>query len=625
MEWSPDHIKVIGKLERAILTGGLFAVAMPRGSGKTALCEAGATWALLYGHRSFVAFVGADAQGAIDSLASIRMELETNEILAEDFPEVCFPIAKLDRANQKRLLYRGRHVRVTMSSDELILPDLPGAPSASGIIRVAGITGRIRGMKTKRSDGRTARPDLVIVDDPQTDESARSLTQCEARRAVIGGAILGLAGPGKKIAGVMPCTVIQPGDVADEFLNDKLHPEWNGERCKALYGMPEDLQWWHETYKPVLDASYTAGRGVALATELYLANRERADKGSVPGWEQRYEHDEASAIQSAMNIYLSNPQKFWSEHQNDPRPIHKPRENEIKPEDVAGRFAGFERLTLPIGVQHVTAMIDVQDRVLFYTVCGWAEDFTGWVVDYGTFPDQKRLHFSYADARHVLSDYCKVDGVDAQIYAGLRELATVILSREYKREDSALLSCERLLIDANYRTDTIYAFCRASAWPTIVTPSHGRYVGAGSRPFAEYRAKAGDRIGTNWRLPNVQGRRSSRYVLFDANYWKTFVADRFRVGMGGTGALSLFGTSAAQHRLFAEHCTAEAPDRKTSEKTGRTCEEWSMKTGRSDNHWFDTLVGCAVGASMQGCALPGQISARDSGRRRVSLPQRRVS
>ena len=35
LPWSPDHIKVIAKIEQAVLEGGLFAMAMSRGSGKT--------------------------------------------------------------------------------------------------------------------------------------------------------------------------------------------------------------------------------------------------------------------------------------------------------------------------------------------------------------------------------------------------------------------------------------------------------------------------------------------------------------------------------------------------------------------------------------------------------------
>jgi len=40
-----------------------------------------------------------------------------------------------------------------------------GTSKASGaIIKVAGITGRIRGMKYKRADSRTVRPTLVVLD-----------------------------------------------------------------------------------------------------------------------------------------------------------------------------------------------------------------------------------------------------------------------------------------------------------------------------------------------------------------------------------------------------------------------------------------------------------------------------
>ena len=44
--WSQDHLRVIGKIETAVREGGLFAFAMPRGSGKTALARCAAMWAI---------------------------------------------------------------------------------------------------------------------------------------------------------------------------------------------------------------------------------------------------------------------------------------------------------------------------------------------------------------------------------------------------------------------------------------------------------------------------------------------------------------------------------------------------------------------------------------------------
>lgn len=209
LTWSQDHLKVIAKIEQAVLRGGLFAMAMPRGSGKTTICECACIWAVLYGHRDFVCLIGSDEGHAMDMLDSIKMELDSNEVLLEDFPEVLYPIQCLEgianRCNGQ--LFKGERTHIGWTAKEIVLPTIPGSMASGAIIKVAGITGRIRGMKYKRADGKTVRPSLVVLDDPQTDESARSLSQCATRESILAGAVLGLAGPGKKISGIMPCTV----------------------------------------------------------------------------------------------------------------------------------------------------------------------------------------------------------------------------------------------------------------------------------------------------------------------------------------------------------------------------------------------------------------------------------
>ena len=46
LPWSPDHLKIIGRIETAVLQGGLFALAMPRGAGKSCLAECACIWAV---------------------------------------------------------------------------------------------------------------------------------------------------------------------------------------------------------------------------------------------------------------------------------------------------------------------------------------------------------------------------------------------------------------------------------------------------------------------------------------------------------------------------------------------------------------------------------------------------
>lgn len=89
--------------------------------------------------------------------------------------------------------------------------------------------------------------------------------------------------------------------------------------------------------------------------------------------------------------------------------------------------------------------------------------------------------------------------------------------------------------------------------------------------------------------------------------------------MGDRGCLSLFGDKADLHRLFAEHMTAEY--RVKTEGRGRTVDEWKMRPERSDNHWLDCLVGCAVGASMQGVSLPETKETTSVNRVRVKLSE----
>jgi hypothetical protein len=620
LAWSPDHLKVISKIEQAVLHGGLFAMAMPRGSGKTSICECACIWAVLYGHRDFVCLIGSDEGHAMDMLESIKTELDGNELLLEDFPEVVFPIQCLDGiANRcSGQLYKGQRTHIGWTAREIVLPTIEDSKASGAIIKVAGITGRIRGMKFKRADGHSVRPSLVVLDDPQTDESARSLSQCATRESVLAGAVLGLAGPGKKISGIMPCTVIRPGDMADRILDRDKHPQWQGERTKMVYSFPTNEKLWAR-YAEIRAESLRAERGLADATEFYRQNREEMDAGAVVAWPERFNHDELSAIQHAMDLKLQDEAAFFAEYQNEPLPEEVPDEDLLTADQVAAKINRLNRGEVPIGCNNLTMFIDVQATLLFYVVTAWEEDFTGYILDYGSYPDQKRQYFTLRDARQTLSLAAPRTGLEGSIYAGLETLTQEYLGREWQRDDGAAMRIERCLVDANWgnSTEVVYQFCRQSAHSAVLLPSHGRFVGASSVPFSEYKRKMGDRIGLNWRIPNVQGKRAIRHAVFDANYWKSFIHSRLAVPMGDRGCLSVFGDKPNLHRLFADHITAEY--RVKTEGRGRTVDEWKLRPEATDNHWLDCLVGCAVAASIQGAILPGTDHHLSPKRSRIKL------
>jgi phage terminase large subunit GpA-like protein len=385
-----------------------------------------------------------------------------------------------------------------------------------------------------------------------------------------------------------------------------------------VYSFPANEKLWQQ-YAEVRADSMRQGNAGEEATEFYRQNQAAMDEGAVVAWPERFNHDELSAIQHAMNLKLQDEAAFYAEYQNEPLPEEVAGDDELTTDQIAGKLNRMKRGEVPVGCNHLTAFIDVQANLLFFVVAAWEDDFTGYVLDYGTFPDQKRAYFTLRDARLTLAGVTGAAGLEGAIYAGLERLTASLLGRGWRRDDGAELRVERCLIDANWgsATDVVYQFCRQSAHASVVMPSHGRFVGASSQPFSEYKRRPGDRVGHNWRVPNVHGKRAVRHALYDTNYWKSFVHARLAVPMGDRGCLSLFGDKPEMHRLFAEHLTAEY--RVRTEGRGRTVDEWKQRPERGDNHWLDCLVGCAVAASMQGVVLPGTDGTAPARRERVSF------
>jgi len=589
------------------------------------LAETAAVWAMLYGHREFITLIGATESAALELLDSLKTELEVNERLAEDFPEVCYPVAQLEGIANRCAgqLYKGERTRITWTSNEIVLPTVEGSRASGIIVRVAGITGRIRGMKFKRSDGRNVRPSLVVIDDPQTSESAGSLEQTRKRVRVLAGDILGLAGPGQKISGIMPCTIIRPGDMADIILNRNTHPDWNGEKTRMVYRFPTNMKLWEEYAEIRAEALRTEGN-FQKATEFYLANREAMDAGAEVSWEARFNHDEVSALQHAMNLKFQDEAAFMSEYQNDPLPDDTADDSLLSVDEICAKINGLTRRRVPLKCDRLTMFVDVQKALLFYVVIAWAEDFTGAVVDYGAWPDQHRRQFSLADANPTIQSKFPKAGFEGGLYSALTALTDECLGREWEREDGAVLKIERALVDANWgqSTDVVYQFCRQSSHAGVILPSHGRYVGASSKPMTEYRKQQGDRLGFNWMIPNVAGKRAIRHVIYDTNYWKSFIHARLAVPVGDKGSLTLYGRIPGAHQLFAEHLTAEY--RVKTQGRGRTVDEWKLKPQSHDNHFLDCVAGCAVCGSMLGASLPETLPAKLDRKPMIRLSDKRL-
>lgn len=609
--WGRDHLEVLGILQQVVLDGGQFPLAMPRGSGKTTLTTCAAIFAVLYGHRRFVVFIASNSKVANDRLDElIRSEFETNELVIADFPEACYPVVRLERNTMRARMQTldGEFTRLDWGAGELRLPTVPGSACSGARIACAGLaTGDIRGLLKRSPDGSLDRPDLVICDDPQTDESARMPGQCDTREALVTGAIMGLAGPGKKLAVVVPCTVIRPNDLSDRLLDRKRNPEWYGRKFRLVEHMPDRMDLWHQYGDLLRDELQDDPPTREKSTAFYLKNRVAMDAGADLPWPARQEPGTVSAVQFAMNLHLLKPAVFAAEYQNEPLPVEDTGGAQpIDPADVAEKLNRVSRGTVPVECDRLTAFLDPKQEIIFWSVVGWDMRFGGAVVDYGAWPRQSAGRFSGTDPSPAISDVFRDRkmGLEARIYAALTAAADAVLGREFPRADGGQpMRVELCLVDAGWGplSELIHKWARESSYAGQLRASKGVYVGAAKTPFSEWRHQPGDRKGPGWRI-RTAGTQLGRLVSFDANHWKTFVAERLRSEMGSPGSLALFGASPAVHGLFCDHLAAEYPVRMTSD-AGRTVDEWQNAPGNPDNDWLDCLVGCAVAASIQGLRL----------------------
>jgi hypothetical protein len=591
LAWSADHLRVIEKIERVVMHSETLAVAMPRGDGKTTLCRKAVLWAALTGRHPYIFLISATGDKAIKSLNSIKASLTTNDLLLEDYPEVCLPFRHLEGESRKCVgqRYYGQRTYIEYGKERLVLPMIPGSRAGLAIVESVGISGDIRGPSETRPDGKTMRPTLAIVDDPQTDESAKSYLQTSDRLGLINGAVAGLAGPGQHMGIIIPCTVIQPGDLADQLLDRDENPQWQGERTKMANAWPANDKLWAE-YAQVRNDSLRAGGHGREANDLYRQRRQTCglsldrerpckacarqhvcmDAGAVVAWSDRYQHGvELSALQHAWNLRLKyGDVKFFAEYQNDPLvAADDSADVAASAEQVRERFNGRLPGTVPIKCQCLTGMVDVQDRVLYWTVCAWEDDFTGYVLAYGTYPEQHRAHFAQRTAPVPLARRYPAASTEECIRLGLEALLSDLARREWPRDDGAIMRLGLCLVDRGYKPDIVDAAVRRLAQASLL-PSRGTGITAADKPFEEYKPQPGQKLGHHWRKPPAHGRDALQRLEFDANYWKTFTHARLRQDLAARGSLTLYGSQAVDHQLFAEHVTAECPVR--TEGRGRT-------------------------------------------------------
>jgi hypothetical protein len=619
-DFTPQQRAMIESIGNAIKYGGDQALAASRGEGKTKNFE----WMLLKytlsGAIKFAVLFAASGAMAENSLQSMRDTIERNERLCEDYPEICVPVRALEdtpnRAHYQLVTghrhdngepYEAQSSRFTWCGHEIIYPNVPGSPAAWGIIATRGLDAAVRGLNRKNR-----RPEVVGIDDPDTEDTVRSIEQAQKLEERIDRGIAGLGGQQRGVARVMLTTLQRPECVSAWFTDPRRKPTWKGKRYRFLIQRPERQDLWEDYIEQRRIGLQGGDDFCRTAHNFYLANREEMDRGAEVANPHRFNPQilpdgsqlEVSALQRYFNEVARIGQDAVStEYDNDPKDDTADG-GLLTPDQIAAKINGYTRGMVPGDCQHLTAMVDVQGKLLYWVVVAWRADFTGYVVDYGAWPEQRRQYYTLSDAVPTIPDKCP-GGFEASIFGAVTQLTGLLCGREWPRDGGGLMRISRCLIDANWgdSRDTIYSACRQSSHATVLLPTHGKGIKASGAPIHMWPVQQGEKSGTTWVIRRSQNP-PIPYGIYDSNVSKSLIHARLCVPMGGPGCLSLFKAEPQTHRMLADHCHAEYPTAVEVSGGGRKVNEWQQRPNHPDNHFFDCLVGNCVAASMLGVALP---------------------
>lgn len=606
LKFSRSHEDLIEAIERVITHGGNEAFACERGFGKTQLSVGAINWGALTGRSKYSLIIGANAEMATEQRDGIKRRLETSEPLLALYPEICYPMKVLAGSLKMSATYRGRLLRIK-SRPHLVLPYVEGAPGSEAVISCTGIdSGSIRGRYYDRADGTTVRPDTVMLDDPQDDTTAKQPKEVENRSKKIRKAVMGMAGPGKKIAIMMPCTIIEKNDLAFEFTDRNIRPEWSGKRVRAMPRMPDDLETefprWH-IYDEIRREDLASGdKTRARATEYYLQHQEPMNRGAVITWPDRVEEGCVDAMQSLMDKYLSDRMSFMAEQQQDPIGDDD-LSTYLNTNQIAQRFNGLRRQQVPPGASLITSGIDIQEHLLYWAQTVWSEALSGWIVDRGTFPRQPIADFHHLtpprtitqwvakefpgqsftwEEQHQLAIRACVDSLPK--YRDLEQGPIVIDNRWHKAQSAV----HQVASEPDY-----------AGW---LAPAGGIAVGGNDIPISARKMQEGSkRVGMDveWYIKRVD--KQTRIVLFDANYYRSQFQKGLAKEPGSQGSITYNSTIADP--VFASHLGSKAMKRTPDAK--RDIEIWTNKPGQDQDHWLDCCVMCRVGAEIAGYRAAG--------------------
>lgn len=258
--------------------GDKEANAAPRGNAKSTTGTFGLPiHVAAYRKRRYPLIVSETRGQAETFLSFIKIELESNERLQQDFPELC----------GEGPIWR---------SDMIV--------TRSGVkIQAAGAQQKLRGLRHG-----ACRPDLVIVDDLENDESVESPEQRKKLENWFFKALMKIGQPDTVF--IVVGTILHYDSLLSRLL---VKPGWKGKKWKAVMKWSSATKLWDEWERIYADISIGKEAAEMAADNYYAAHEREMLAGTEVLW------PEMEPYYYLMKMRASDgPAFFESEKQNEP-------------------------------------------------------------------------------------------------------------------------------------------------------------------------------------------------------------------------------------------------------------------------------------------------------------------
>jgi len=672
------HYKLVELLKDVLYEQMKQAILLPRGGGKTMWSLFCAMAAMLFGLSKWTWFVAANELKSREAFDTVLTWLKS-PLIQQDFPELVYPLSLIGTDENgsvaKSQTYNGFHTcpvmdrakgvihlpAVVLSEADAFMYQVQDPESVKFVSRnpehpeigvwiPAGAWDRFSACSINSSLLRggniqhpytfeSIRPALAIVDDIQNDTSAKNKNTCQKYEETIEGTIRYLAGAGNDIGIIMPCTVIESGDLADLYSDPEKKPDWRGFKVPMVTKWPEGMtnteitnetetaRMW-QRYREEEIKSLRNNGNLKDATKFYRKYRAILDLGFEVSWKARYSKKFASAIQEAMHLRFENHKLFLSNCQQVGGDVLVDRAAHISARDFAEKQSECRKGFIPEKTVKVVSFIDVQRQYLVWVVCAFEADMTGVITDYGTWPDfggQRIYRRRQANDWKLLTQkYLKEHPSESVIRNSAGEetlnitdmyrveisnLIQYLLNRKWTRETSGIqLTISRIGVDSQEGIMAANARTLAKWFPfNVVVPYHGMGIRANRMGIDNTRKSTTVRYETD-QNPSANMCRwlykynanSALYELFsDVNAWKDELFTRLETPPGQPGSITLYKAPPFEHELFARQvCESEIPTEMTA--LGVTRNLWNPVPD-TDNEFLDCMTGCLCLASFEGC------------------------